>query len=128
MIGIDLIRVGRVAKLAKSDTMNKVFTKAEVEYAKSKSDVIQNDKRYTKSDETFAGMFCAKEAFLKALGLGLGQLFVLNEIEVSHTNQGQPFIVITSKIESVLTENKLSIVNLSISHDGEYATAVVEML
>ena len=127
MIGIDLIRVGRVAKLAKSDTMNKVFTKAEVEYAKSKSDVIQNDK-LTKSDETFAGMFCAKEAFLKALGLGLGQLFALNEIEVSHTNQGQPFIVITSKIESVLTENKLSIVNLSISHDGEYATAVVEML
>ncbi|MBQ9790528.1 MAG: holo-ACP synthase [Clostridia bacterium] len=127
MIGVDIIKVSRVSKLAKSDVNNRVFTKAEVEYANKKAITKTIGDACSQRDNTFAGMFNAKEAFLKALGLGLGDAFSLSDIEIDHKKSGEPFIVITDKIGEYLKSKNLSEVNLSISHDGGFSIAVVEI-
>ena len=128
MVGVDLLRVSRVVDLASKDKKNKVFTKAEIAYANTKSNTIASEEEFSQRDNTIAGFFCAKEAFLKALGLGLGDYFSLNEIEVSHHKSGQPFIVRTNKIDKYLSDIQKSEINLSISHDGGISIAVVEII
>jgi holo-[acyl-carrier protein] synthase len=63
--------------------------------------------------EFLAGRYAAKEAFLKALGTGLGGA-ALNAIDVSYRSSGQPFIIYEGREYEV-----------SISHDGGYAVSVV---
>jgi phosphopantetheine--protein transferase-like protein len=65
--------------------------------------------------EFLAGHFAAKEAFLKALGTGLAGA-PLRTIEILYQETGAPYIVYNSKQYAV-----------SISHDGDYAMAVVTL-
>ena len=127
MIGVDIIKVSRVAKLAKADVEHRVFTKDEMCYAYNKAIVKTRGETCSQKDNTLAGIFCAKEAFLKALGMGIGDLFKLSEIEISHYESGQPYIVETDKIKSHLRLKNLSEINLSISHDNGMAIAMVEV-
>jgi len=59
-----------------------------------------------------AGRFAAKEAFIKAYRSPITPTF--SEIEVLTENDGAPFILFHKQK-----------INLSISHDGEYAVAMV---
>ncbi len=127
MIGVDIIRVERVSKLADNDVNNRVFTKLEMDYSNQKATTKARAEVCSQRDNTLAGLFCAKEAFLKALGLGLGDAFTLSEIEVDHKASGEPFIVLSDKIKEYLTGRGLTEVNLSISHDGGISIAVVEI-
>ncbi|OPZ34533.1 MAG: Holo-(acyl-carrier-protein) synthase [Tenericutes bacterium ADurb.BinA155] len=65
--------------------------------------------------EFLAGHFAAKEAFLKALGTGLAGA-PLKTIEILYQETGAPYIVYNKQQYAV-----------SISHDGEYAMAVVTL-
>lgn len=97
-IGTDIIRISRIEKsLEKSSFKESVFT--------------QNEIAYSKRSETFAGIFAAKEAFLKARGTGINCR--LNTIEICHDDKGKPHI---AGIENS---------DVSISHDGDYAVATV---
>lgn len=68
------------------------------------------------SVETLAGMFAAKEAALKALGLKLGEW---HNIEVYREADGRP------KLRLLLLSSGPTDIAVSISHDGEYALAVI---
>ena len=127
MIGVDIIRVERVARLAASDVNSRVFTKAELEYANKKATTKAKGELCSQRDNTLAGLFNAKEAFLKALGLGLGDYVSLSDIEVGHKETGEPFIVMSDIILGYFKSKNLSEVNLSISHDGGFSVAVVEI-
>lgn len=97
-IGNDIILISRIEKSLENESfLNKVFT--------------ENERSYCKRAESFAGIFAAKEAYLKALGTGLK--FPLTDIEVLHDENGKPFISGADNCD------------LSISHDGEYAIATV---
>ena len=67
------------------------------------------------SVEKLAGRFAAKEATLKALGIKAGRW---QEICVKNSKDGKPFLVSFPMQKKWKHE-------LSISHDGEYAIAVV---
>jgi len=127
MIGLDIVDVSRISKVYDSQNVDRIFTSAEIEYANRKSKVKVKGQQYPERDNSFAGMFAAKEAFLKALGFGLGDFFSLNEIEVSHYASGKPYIILSDKIKSLLKEKKFTEVNLSISHDAGVASAIVEI-
>ncbi len=96
--GIDIIRIARIEKSLEKDSFKKaVFTESEI--------------AYSKNAQSFAGIFAAKEAYLKAVGTGINCR--LNTIEILHNSSGKPYI------------NGVEKSDVSISHDGEYAVAVV---
>lgn len=67
----------------------------------------------TNKRDFLGGRFAAKEAFLKALGKGLSGAR-MSEIDIRYAEDGQPELFFEGKKHPV-----------SISHDGDYAFAVV---
>lgn len=97
-IGTDIVKISRIEQSCQNKRfVNSVFTENEIAYCK----------KY----ESFAGLFAAKEAYLKALGTGIDR--GLNTIEILHNEKGKPYL------------NGIENSDLSISHDGEYAIATV---
>ena len=111
-VGTDIIEIERLKKaIERTPTfVNRVFTEIEQEYCFQKKTYIQS----------LAGRFSAKEAFVKAMGTGIGKEFNWLDIEVFNSSNGQPQIRILN--------NKLKddfVINLSISHEKKYAVAFV---
>lgn len=97
-IGTDIIRISRVERACENEHFRvRVYTEEELEYCKTA--------------QSFAGLYAAKEAYLKALGVGIERK--LNTIEISHDEKGKPFL---KDVENS---------DLSISHDGDTAIATV---
>ena len=81
-VGLDIIEVERIEKAAKSKKfIKRVFCEAEIEMFK---------KRKFKP-QVIAGNFAAKEATLKALGIGISSGF-LCDIEILRYESGKPYI------------------------------------
>lgn len=75
-----------------------------------------------KNHKTAAGFWAAKEACAKALGTGIGKECSFHDIKLSKTPKGAPKITLSK----TLYENyKITDISLSITHDGDYAIAVV---
>lgn len=70
--------------------------------------------------ESLAGIFAAKEAFFKALGLTPRWL----QVEVAKLSTGKPSIQTARE----LALDGLLTLDISITHEGDYAIAVVVML
>lgn len=103
MIGIDIVDVRRIAAMVErygERFLGRVFTPAEISYAEKKK----------RSEESLAGRFAAKEAFMKASGRRL----VFREIEVL-SDSGRPFIMYHGTRHD----------GVSISHERLYAVSVV---
>ena len=73
-VGIDSLRIARMEQAMKREAfLNRVFTEKERDYLKKRALAAQSA----------AGMFCAKEAVLKALSLGITDSR-LTDIEILH--------------------------------------------
>lgn len=111
MIGIDIVQISRIEqKISSASFLNKAFTKAELEYYNKTG----------KRAETLAGFFAAKEAVAKALGTGFNG-FNLTDIQITHNIHGAPIAQCFGRAADLLQNKK---VNISISHDGDIATAI----
>lgn len=117
MIGIDIFEVKRVEKLLKrKNFLNRFFSESEIKYIYSKKF----------SHNTVAGLISAKEAVLKALGIGISTEISLRDVEILH-DKGVPFVNIKNNSISKLMKNRdIGSFDLSISHDGGYAISVCE--
>ncbi len=71
---------------------------------------------------SLAGLFAAKEAFFKAVPQLRGNYWT--DVEVVHDHHGAPRFRLHGALHSAVVEHGLSI-HLSISHAGDYASAVV---
>ena len=111
-IGIDLVFIPKFAEKAKdAGLLQRLFTDAELRGAGG-------------SAETLAGMCAAKEAYFKAVR----QVPDWHEVEIVHTEDGSPEIRLQdSAYVRDMPERDVphSSASVSISHDGEYAAAVV---
>ena len=111
-IGTDIVEISRIEKSMENPRfLERAFTKAENEYFKNKNN----------PQESAAACFAAKEALLKALGIGFADIKI-KDIEVLHNELGAPYIVLYDKLKELLGDNK---VHISLSHSKNYATAVV---
>ena len=111
MIGIDVIKTSRMKHL-----MERFGEKAFERF-------LSNDEiKLVKNHTTAAGFWAAKEAFSKALGTGIGSECSFHDIKIYKDAKGAPKIALSRRIIQ-----KFNILNsaLSITHDGEYAIAVV---
>lgn len=75
-----------------------------------------------KNHRTAAGFWAAKEAASKALGCGIGAECGFHDITISKTAKGAPLLELSSKVKEQFSIEASS---LSITHDGDYAIAVV---
>lgn len=69
-----------------------------------------------------AGFWAAKEACSKALGTGIGSICSFHDIIISKSDLGAPQITLSQKL---IDEFNIVDTSLSITHDGDYAIAVV---
>ncbi len=116
--GIDLVKIERIEKIIKRWGNNfncRIFTPLERDYCEKKK-----DNKY----QSYAGKFAAKEALLKALGLGLrGANW--KEIEIKNDELGQPIIDTSGKLKNIASTRGVNKYFVTISHTKEYATAQV---
>ena len=97
--GIDTIKVSRIENLLeKKYSLLRIYTENELNYI--------NSKRAPAKFQTAAGIFCAKEAFVKSTGGGLRE-HLLSDIEVAKDNRGKPYFILSSKTGSFASENRL---------------------
>ena len=111
MIGIDLIKTSRMEHLMER------FGEKALERFLSKDEI-----KLVKNHTNAAGFWAVKEAFSKALGTGIGSECSFHDIKIYKNAKGAPKIALSRRIIQ-----KFNILNsaLSITHDGEYAIAVV---
>ena len=113
--GIDLCGIARMEALCgKAHFLERVFTADERAYAES---------RGVMRAASFAGMWAAKEALLKALGTGIA--FPMTDVEVVHDGAGAPGYRLRGGAAARCEGAALS---LSITHEGDMAAAVCVLL
>ena len=86
-IGIDLVKVKRIEEALErwgERFQNKVFTPGEIRYCLQKKNPSPN----------FAARFAAKEAFVKALGIGIRRGVHWKDVEVQRGSLGKPVLKI----------------------------------
>ncbi len=116
--GIDLVKIERIEKIIRrwgDNFIFRIFTPLEREYCEKKK-----GNKY----QSYAGKFAAKEALLKALGLGLGGVN-WKEIEIINNELGQPIIDTFGKLKNIVLTKGVNKYFITISHTKEYAIAEV---
>ncbi len=115
-IGIDSVRISRIENsLRRPSFLRRV-------YSADEQALIQS-KKGRRSAETAAACFAAKEAFLKAAGVGIGG-FNLAELSFLRRPSGEPYCEPQGKAAGFVEKNRLRC-HLSITHEADIATAVV---
>lgn len=114
-VGIDSVEIERMKSFVAADEKSgKVFSEAERDYCQTKSNPLAS----------FAGIFSAKEAFLKSLKLGVGGKVKLKDILVLHTQSGSPYIELSQNAKSIVEAMGIKGWDISITHTKTVATAV----
>ncbi len=116
--GIDIVDIKRINKLLidrRESFFNRIFSLAEIKY------INDNGNR----TNTVAGMFSVKEAVSKLLGSGIGEID-WKDIEIYHENNGKPYIKLNKKIKDKLESINIRSIDISISHEREYAIAIAQ--
>lgn len=116
--GIDLVSCERIREILSKQGSHfeaRVFTAAEIAYCRRKKDPFPH----------FAARFAAKEAYGKAMGLGLGASGDMLEVEVIHRENGAPALKLSGRAQELFIGAGAKSAALSLSHDGAYAIASV---
>jgi len=119
-IGVDLVRVDRLDRALQrygERFLRRVFTDREIAYCqgRAKQGVYQ-----------FAQRFAAKEAFSKALGVGLRQGGIRwREVEVLPDPRGKPEIQVTGRAAQLCEELGVRGMHLSLTDEDNLAVAMV---
>ena len=88
--GVDIIENKRIASSLKlKGFVSRIFTKNEIIQSKK----IKNKTNY------FAKRFAAKEAFIKAIGIGFRNNINFKDIEIKNNRKGKPLINISKNIK-----------------------------
>ena len=114
-IGTDLVDLDRFrVVLARTPSIvDRLFTDGEQAYARTRSDPA----------ERLGARFAAKEAVLKALGLGLGSVR-FRDIEIRRTPSGAPTITLHGRAARVADERGVARWMLSLTHTSAVAHAI----
>jgi holo-[acyl-carrier protein] synthase len=113
-LGVDAVDVGRFRRsLERTPGLaERLFTEGELAYARAKRDPVPS----------LAVRFAAKEAVMKALGVGLGA-FGFHDVEVARADSGEPSLVLRGEAAALAAH--LGPLRLSLTHTALTAVAVV---
>ena len=117
-IGMDLVQVRRIEEALQrwgERFQDRVFTSGEVRYCRGKRNPGRN----------FAARFAAKEAFVKALGIGIRRGVHWRDVEVQRGPLGKPVLKLSGKASDLCRKERIDGIHLSLTHDGDYSGAMV---
>jgi holo-[acyl-carrier protein] synthase len=117
-IGVDIVKVDRIEQAVERwgyRFLKRIFTPAEIERCQQRARPAQ----------CLALRFAAKEAFAKALGLGMRKGLRWRDIEVVHDHLGKPDLLLHNQAQRLLEAMEASRTWLSLSDERESALAVV---
>lgn len=112
-IGNDIVEIARIKAIIDrypKRFLDRIYTYQEQEYCLKRKDPSLH----------FAGRFAAKEAIVKALGIGFTHGLSWLDIEILPNKNGKPDVYISSTAADLLGQPTLLV---SISHCHQYATA-----
>ena len=119
-VGVDLVRVDRIAKAIErygDRFLARVFTPKEIAYCRA---------RRRQGVWQFAQRFAAKEAFSKALGVGLRAGGIRwREVEVMPNPMGKPEIQVNGRALAFCQQAGIKNMQLSLADEDNHAVAVV---
>jgi holo-[acyl-carrier protein] synthase len=116
--GVDIVEVARFQRFVDERNealLDRLFTPAEREYCRPRRACAQH----------YAARFAAKEAFVKALGMGIREGIGWQDVEVTHDGLDKPLFRFTPVAQERLRERHVVRSHLSLSHDGGMALAMV---
>ncbi len=118
-IGVDLVKVARIERVLERHGdrfLERVFTEREIAYCRGKA--------WTASG--LAMRFAAKEAFSKALGVGLRKGGIRwREVEVIPNPLGKPELYVSGRAAALCETAGISNLHLSLTDEDNRALAVV---
>ncbi|MBA4395295.1 MAG: hypothetical protein C0407_17225 [Desulfobacca sp.] len=117
-IGIDLVKMPRIQAAMETwgeRFQKKIYTEKERALCLSKP----HPTRY------WAMRFAAKEAFSKAIGLGMRQGVYWKDIEVTSNSLGKPGLILHGRAREICLEAGIKNTFLSLTDEDGYAMAVV---
>ena len=120
-LGIDLVHVPRIADSLRDfgdRFAQRLFTEAEIAYAQGSE---------AERDARFAARFAAKEATIKALSLSEAGVN-WRDMEVQRADDGSCAMVLRGEALAAARALRINRVLVCLSHDGDYAAAVVAAL
>ena len=114
-LGVDAVDLDRVRlALERTPTLvDRIYTPAERAYCEARRDPT----------ERFAVRFAAKEAALKALGIGVFRV-PLTDIEVMRADSGAPSLVLVGAAAALADDAGVAVWHLTLSHTAHTAVAV----
>ena len=115
-IGIDVVEIERFRRsLQRTPSMReRLFTPVELAYVATKADPVPS----------LAARFAAREAVMKALGLGLGA-FGFHDVWVERLESGAPVLQIEGRAAQLATAAGVRRWHLSVTHSDLVAIAYV---
>jgi holo-[acyl-carrier protein] synthase len=125
-IGTDICSVKRILEAYQKHGqrfLDRVLTNNEKQYVQSKASK-NNTLKAHKLAEAVAGRFAAKEAVAKALGTGWRGLY-WKEVEIINAASGAPQVKLSGRATVLLTNLGFKSIEISLSHEREYAIATV---
>ena len=117
-IGIDLVNISRIERVISrwgDRFIARVFAPAETEFCY----------RRVSPFSAFALRFASKEAFSKALGLGMRKGLKWRDIEVFNDPNGKPGLRLHGQSSDICREAGITRIHLSLSDDSKYGVAMV---
>jgi len=117
-IGVDLVSVSRIERVIRrwgDRFVERVFAPNEIEFCS----------RRVSPPHAFALRFAAKEAFSKALGLGMRKGIQWRDIEVFNYPAGKPGLKLQGTSFQICRKEGVSGIHLSLSDEGENGVAMV---
>ena len=114
-IGTDVVELDHFTEVvdkSRPGFLERLFTQREITHCE----------RFKDRMASYAAIFAAKEAFLKALRTGLAQGIRWTDVEVIHEESGAPRIVAHNRCAELLGEGRA---HASLTHSRRSAAAVV---
>ncbi|GAW92521.1 holo-ACP synthase [Calderihabitans maritimus] len=114
-IGIDIVEIARIERACRrweEKFRERLYTDAEWAYCTSRAQPYA----------AMAARFAAKEAVMKALGVGVGKIG-WREIEISREEYGRPRVRLYGKARDLARRQGITEIWISLSHCRDYASA-----
>jgi len=115
-IGIDAVEIERFRQALERTTSlkDRLFTAEELSYVQPQVD----------PSASLAARFAAREAVMKALGVGLGA-FDFHDVSVCRASSGQPDLLVVGRAQQLATDQGIARWHLSLTHTESIAMAYV---